>query len=306
MSDSAKTPAVVEPTQSLGRRSTLARLLTFGANASSTAPLEVIYRHRLLLRATHWINALIIVFMLMSGLQIFNAHPALYFGLQSDFAHPVLSLTAQTTTSGELKGITQIGWWHFDTTGLFGASNVNGQRVARGFPAWATVPGPQWLAMGRRYHFFFAWFFVANGILFVLWAILSQHFQRELLPTTEDVRALPHEIADHARLKFAHDARALRYNPLQRLTYFLVIFVLAPLIVLTGLTMSPTMDSVFPFLPWLFGGRQTARMIHFLCALAFVLFFVVHIVMVVLSGTLNNLRGIITGRFAIEKESSHG
>jgi thiosulfate reductase cytochrome b subunit len=88
---------------------------------------------------------------------------------------------------------------------------------------------------------------------------------------------------------------------LQRLTYFTVIFVIAPLIVLTGLTMSPTLDTAFPFLPWIFGGRQSARTIHFLCAFSFVLFFIVHIVMVVLSGTWNNIRSMITGRYEIEE-----
>jgi len=287
-------------------RFSLLRLLTFGANADPNAPHTVIFRHGLFLRLTHWLNAAILVFMLMSGLQIFNAHPALYFGAQSDFAHPALSMTGITNANGELRGITQIGRWQLDTTGLFGASNVDGTRVARGFPSWATIPGTQWLALGRRYHFFFAWFFVANGLMFALWGILSGHFRKDLIPTAHDVTALPREIADHARLKFAHDARARHYNALQKLTYFIVLFVIAPLIVATGLTMSPTLDSAFPFLPWLFGGRQTARTIHFIAAFSLLAFFVVHLVMVVLSGTLNNLRSMITGRYAIEGDDDHG
>jgi thiosulfate reductase cytochrome b subunit len=90
------------------------------------------------------------------------------------------------------------------------------------------------------------------------------------------------------------------------MTYFVVIFVLGPLIVLTGLTMSPTMDSAFPFLPWIFGGRQSARTIHFICAFSFVAFFLVHIIMVILSGTWNNVRSMITGRYAIETENRNG
>lgn len=286
------------------KRSFLLRYLVFGANADPRAPRATIYRHGLFLRATHWLNAVIITFMLMSGLQIFNAHPALYFGAQSSFTHPALSMTAVNGPKGDLRGITQIGPWQWDTTGLFGASDVDGARVARGFPEWATIPGPQWLAMGRRYHFFFAWFFVANGVLFALWAFLSGHLRKDLLPTGEDIAHLPHEIADHARLRFAHDARAKRYNALQKLTYFIVLFVIAPLIVLTGLTMSPTLDSAFPFLPWIFGGRQTARTIHFICAFSFLAFFIIHIVMVVLSGTWNNLRAMLTGRYEIEKGAS--
>jgi thiosulfate reductase cytochrome b subunit len=113
-------------------------------------------------------------------------------------------------------------------------------------------------------------------------------------------------VLSHARLKFAHDERAKRYNAIQKLTYFLVIFGLGPLVVLTGLTMSPTLDAAFPFLPWVFGGRQTARTIHFICAFSFLGFFIIHLIMVVLSGTWNNVRSMITGNYAIEKDAGHG
>ena len=288
------------------RQSLAARLLIYGANAKPDSLHTFFYRHGVFVRATHWINAVVLTFMLMSGLQIFNAHPALYFGSQSTFDHPALSLTAATAPNGELRGVTQIGSWHFDTTGFLGASNMDGTRVARGFPSWATIPGPQWLALGRRYHFFFAWFFVLNGLLFALWAFTSGHFRKDLLPTSSDIADLPREIVDHAQLKFAHDSRAKRYNALQKLTYFVIIFGIGPLIVLTGLTMSPTMDSALPFLPWLLGGRQSARTIHFICAFSFLAFFIVHIVMVVLSGTWNNLRSMLTGRYAIESEGQDG
>jgi thiosulfate reductase cytochrome b subunit len=154
--------------------------------------------------------------------------------------------------------------------------------------------------MGRVWHFFFAWLFVVNGLAFAIYASASGHF-RDLLPTWRDVRALPQEIVEHAKLHFPRGEAAKSYNALQKITYFLVIFVIGPLVVLTGLTMSPTMNSAFPELVWIFGGRQSARTIHFLCAFAFVAFFIVHIAMVVLSGTWNNLRSMITGRYAIEK-----
>jgi thiosulfate reductase cytochrome b subunit len=258
------------------------------------------YRHALPTRLTHWANALILLVMLMSGLQIFNAHPELYWGKSADFAHPALSLTAESN-GDKLTGVTQIGRWHFSSTGVFGASEQQGAIVQRGFPAWSTLPSdsPN-LALGRLWHFAFAWLFVINGGLFALYAIVGGHFRRDLLPTADDFRHLPREITDHARLKFPKGEAAKRYNSLQRLAYFFVIFVLAPLIVLTGLTMSPTMDSAFPWLLWVFGGRQSARTIHFICAFSFVGFFIVHIAMVVLSGTWNNLRSMITGRYAIE------
>ena len=265
------------------------------------APHRFIRRHTIAVRIAHWINAVCLLFLLMSGLQIFNAHPALYWGRSSDFDHPLLSLTAQDGERGPV-GITQIGPWRFDTTGVLGVSNEDGAPAARGFPSWATLPGPQWLAMGRLWHFALAWLFVADGVLFWVYAFGRRHLQDDLLPRKTDLAHLPREILDHLKLRFPRGEDARRYNALQKLAYFSVIFVLGPLVVLTGLTMSPTMDSAFPELLWVFGGRQSARTIHFLCAFSFLGFFVVHIVMVILSGTWNNLRSMITGRYAIESD----
>jgi thiosulfate reductase cytochrome b subunit len=272
---------------------------------AAAAHRKFFYRHTLPIRVMHWTNAIVLAIMFMSGLQIFNATPALYWGNASDFDHPILAFSATQNTDGSLNGFTHIGSWTFNTTGVLGASTADGQQSYRGFPAWATLPGPQWLAMGRLWHFFFAWFFVINGIVFAAYALWSRHFQKELLPKPADIKHLPQEIADHARLRFPKGEAAKHYNALQKLTYFLVIFGLGPLVVLTGLTMSPTMDSVFP-LATLFGGRQTARTIHFICAFSFLGFFIIHIVMVILSGTWNNIRSMITGRYAIEPESDHG
>jgi len=257
-------------------------------------------RHSAVVRIAHWINAICLAILLMSGLNIFNAHPALYLGQGSNFAHPAVILGAMTDDAGNpVKGITSIGDHHFDTTGVLGASKVDGQLTARGFPSWATLPGPNWLAMARQWHFAFAWILVFNALVFFIYGLLSRHFIRDLAPTRRDIVHLPREIADHARLKFPHGEEARHYNGLQKLAYCGVIFVLGPLIVLTGITMSPTMDAAFPFLLWIFGGRQTARVIHFLCAFSFLGFFIVHIAMVVLSGTWNNVRSMITGRYAI-------
>jgi thiosulfate reductase cytochrome b subunit len=281
----------------------LARVRT-ALGLKEPGPRTLFYRHTLAVRLLHWSNAVILLVMLMSGLQIFNAHPALYIGNGSNFDHPVFSLFG-ATENGQTVGITQIGSWQFHTTGVLGASEQFGQTVPRGFPSWITLPGlsPE-LAMGRLWHFAFAWLFVINGALFAAYAFLSGHFSRDLLPRRADIAHLPREIVDHARLRFPKGEAAKRYNALQKLAYFSVIFIVAPLIVLTGLTMSPTMDSAFPFLPFIFGGRQTARTIHFLSAFAFVAFFLVHMIMVVLSGTWNNLRSMITGRYAIEPQET--
>ncbi|HWC63763.1 MAG TPA: cytochrome b/b6 domain-containing protein [Rhizomicrobium sp.] len=272
-----------------------------------SAPHYFFYRHKWPVRVAHWINALCLLVLLMSGLNIFNAHPALYWGNGSNFDHPLLATHAQFDDDGyPVKGITTLFGHAFDTSGWLGMSVEDGERVVRGFPAWATLPAPNWLAMARQWHFAFAWLLVINGAAFFLYGFLSRHFTRDLAPTAQDIRHLPQEITDHARLKFPHDARARHYNALQKLAYCFVLFVLAPLIVLTGLTMSPTMDAAFPILPAIFGGRQTARTIHFVCAFSFLGFFIVHIVMVILSGSWNNLRSMLTGWYVIRKEAPHG
>ena len=258
-------------------------------------------RHKLFVRIAHWLNALCLAVLLMSGLNIFNAHPALYWGNGSDFDHPALMLGAYQDEFGQVtKGVTGIGAKEFDTTGVLGASTYGGGLVPRGFPAWATLPGPNWLALARQWHFAFAWILVINAAVFFFFGIRNRHFVKDLIPQRSDLGHLGREIAQHVRLRFPHGEESRRYNALQKLAYSLVIFVLGPLILLTGLTMSPTLDAAFPLLPALFGGRQTARTIHFLCAFSFLGFFVVHIAMVVLSGTWNNLRSMITGWYAIE------
>jgi thiosulfate reductase cytochrome b subunit len=266
----------------------------------SSAAAPEIRRHAVPTRLAHWLNALCVLVLLMSGLQIFNAHPALYLGNASDFNHPVLAMTAWQGPDG-LKGYTWIGSHRIDTTGLFGVSDVDGVAMARGFPAWATLPGPQWLAMGRLWHFAAAWIFALNGFLFALWAAWSGHL-RALWPSRADLKALPRTVAEHVRLRFPKGEAARRYNPLQKLSYLAVIFGLGPLMLLTGLTMSPTMDAAFPQLLWLFDGRQTARTIHFVCAAALFGFFLLHMAMVALSGPWNNLRAMVTGRYVIEAE----
>jgi thiosulfate reductase cytochrome b subunit len=235
--------------------------------------------------------------LLMSGLQIFNAHPALYWGEQSNFSAPVLELAAQQSASGQLLGITTIFGHPFATTGVLGVSRTYGRTEARGFPAWATIPSGQWLAMGRRWHFFFAWIFVVNGALYSLYLLISGHLRRGLLPSRRDLREIGSSVWDHLRLRFPKGEEG--YNVLQRLSYLLILFGLVPLLILAGLAMSPRIDAGFPVLVTLFGGRQSARTVHFLCAFGLLTFTVVHLVMVVLSGVWNNVRSMLTGWYAI-------
>jgi thiosulfate reductase cytochrome b subunit len=263
----------------------------------------LVYRHSRITRVTHWINLLALTVLLMSGLQIFNAHPALYWGQKATFARPWLAITTEEQ-NGAVAGVTQIGAVKLKTTGVLGYSGKPGAESARGFPAWATAPSYQSLADGRRWHFFFAWLFVLNGLTYLTFNLANGHVRRDLLPTGDQLspRHLWHEILDHARLRFPKGEAARRYNALQKGAYLGVIFGLLPLMVMTGLTMSPSINAGAPWLLDLFGGRQSARTIHFISASLIVAFVLVHVAMVVFSGLINNLRSMVTGRYAIQLE----
>jgi thiosulfate reductase cytochrome b subunit len=264
----------------------------------------LIRRHSLTVRLSHWLNVLVMTVLLFSGLQIFNAHPYLHWGQYGADDDPaVLSLQA-FNDDGVLKGVTRIGSLSFDTTGVLGVSTVDGEPTARGFPAWITLPRYQDLATGRRWHFFFAWAFVINGLIYLAYGILSRHIRRDLVPNRAELTPahLGHEIADHVRLRFPKDEKARHYNTLQKITYLVVISFMLPGMILTGLTMSPGFNAFAPWLLDLFGGRQSARTLHFLFAMSLVAFVLIHIAMVLASGVFNNMRSMITGRYAIRME----
>jgi thiosulfate reductase cytochrome b subunit len=268
---------------------------------SANAGARVVYRHTVLVRVTHWINAICFFILLMSGLQIFNAHPALYWGAQSTFDKPFVALTAEQKNDGSIEGVTTILGRRLDTTGVLGASRDESGRIQpHGFPGWATIPSYQDLATGRRWHFFFAWLLVANGLFYVGNLVARRHI-RDFLPSPKELRAIPRSIFEHLRLHFPKGDEALRYNVLQKLAYLSVIVAL-PVLILAGLTMSPGLDSAFPWLVRLFGGRQSARTIHFILAFYLVGFVIVHLVMVLVSGVFNNLISMITGRYRIQEE----
>lgn len=264
------------------------------------SPTRTTYRHRLPVRIMHWVNVLCLFFLLLSGLQIFNAHPALYWGHDSDFDAPALSLTARTGADGSLRGQTQIGGLRVDTTGMLGVSkNRHGVDVRRGFPRFATIPSSKNLAEGRSWHFFFAWLFVINGLAYWLWSWRARHLRDDLAPTRADWRGIGASIREHLRFRHPTGEAATRYNILQKLAYLLVIFVLLPGIVLMGLAMSPQLDSVLGWMVDLVGGRQSARTWHFIFAFALVGFVLIHVFMVLVSGPINQLRAMITGRYRI-------
>jgi len=270
-----------------------------------TGKRTLIRRHSLTVRLSHWLNVLCMTVLLFSGLQIFNAHPALYWGQYGADNDPSFIAMEAVQDGDRVKGMTRIGSLSVETTGVLGVSKVDGEPTARGFPAWLTLPSYQDLATGRRWHFFFAWLFVTNGLIYMAYGFLARHFRRDLLPTRDELTAshLVHEVADHARLRFPKGEKARHYNALQKLTYLLVIFFLLPVMIATGLTMSPGFDAFAPWLLDLFGGRQSARTLHFITAGALVAFVIVHVAMVLVSGVFNNMRSMITGRYAILTEA---
>jgi thiosulfate reductase cytochrome b subunit len=255
-------------------------------------------RHALAVRIMHWIN--VVALMLMSGLQIFNAHPALYFGNSSyGGREPWLVIGAREDAQGKPVGYTRIFGREFTTTGVLGLSTDAGRMYAQGFPSWLTIPSHQWLAMARSWHFFFAWIFLVNGLCYVAYTIASRHLARDLWPTRNDVRGLGGSIVDHLRLRHPTGEAAKRYNVLQKIAYLTVIFVLLPLIVLMGLGMSPRLDTLFGGWVGWFGGRQSVRSIHFIVAWLLVAFVLVHLFEVIVTGLWNNVRSMITGRYRV-------
>jgi thiosulfate reductase cytochrome b subunit len=258
-----------------------------------TSERPLVYRQSAWTRVTHWLWAISLFFLLLSGLQIFNARPDLYIGQQSGFGfdNTILSFSAANTEHGP-KGYTTVFGRTFDTTGVLGLSGKGEDLAARAFPAWATIPSYQDLATGRVVHFFFAWVLAATLLVWLVSSLVNGHVKRDLLPRGSDIRRLPVDIAEHLRFRFHHRRD---YNTLQKLSYAFVLFILLPLMILTGLTMSPGMDAALPFLVDIFGGRQTARTIHFAGMALIVLFFVVHVLMVLAAGPFNELRSIVTG-----------
>lgn len=253
----------------------------------------LVYRQSRWTRLTHWTWAVALFFLLLSGLQIFNARPQLYIGQESGFGYDntIFQIGAMNTENGP-RGFTKIFGHSFDTTGVLGWSGPPGQERARAFPSWATIPSYYDLGTARVVHFFFAWVLSATLLVWLVAGLVNGHVRRDLVPRPADIRRLPRDVIDHAKLKFHHTRD---YNTLQKLAYGGVLFVLLPLMILTGLAMSPSMDSVLPWLNEVLGGRQTARTVHFTVMTLLVLFFIIHMLMILAAGPINELRSIVTG-----------
>ncbi len=243
----------------------------------------------------------------MSGLAIFNYHPALYWGHYGYNGVPAFIVIGSTIDPETRRpvGVTRIGGKIFETTGVLGVSYDSSDRLARrAFPSWLTLPSGPGLALARDWHFLVAWLFVLNGAVYLAFGLFSGHFRHDLAPTIEQMRPrhILGDIWNHIRLRHPRGEADRRYNALQKFAYLTVVFVLLPAMVLSGLTMSPAVTSAAPFLFDLFGGRQSARTIHFLAANLIVLFVLVHVIQVLLTGAVNGMRSMITGRYTIRPE----
>ena len=215
-------------------------------------------RHALSTRLWHWLNLLCVVVLFMSGLTISNAHRRLYWGD-----------------------------WGFEASQAW-------LMVPR-FPDWMTIPGYYSLAVARDWHILMAWPF-ALGLLFMWIAMMiNRHFKRDIVTKPREWRpsAIWRDVVEHLKLNFDHHEG--KYNFLQKLAYGLVLGVFLPMMIFTGISISPGMEPTFGWLVDLLGGRQSARSLHFIFAFAIAGFFIVHVLLVILSGPIRQMQDMITG-----------
>ena len=253
---------------------------------------SLVYRHNNVTRLTHWVNALALTVLFMSGLQIFNAHPHLYWGHTSDPGTAFLSISSSGDPGSE-RGYIELFGLRITTTGFLGVQQTEMETVQQAFPGWLTIPSYYWLAGGRHWHFFFAWVFVLNGALYVVYNLLNGHMRKFFL-TPGDAAKIPAMGLYYLRLR-QDSPQEGEYNPLQKMAYTGVFVFLVPLVVLSGMAMSPQLNQAFNWLPAIFGGRQSARTIHFLLTFAFAAFVFGHVFMVLTTGVFNNMRTMISG-----------
>ena len=226
-----------------------------------------IARHSAVVRVTHWITTLCFLALLVSGVEILISHPRFYWGETGNVLTPPLFKLPIPASRATVP--TGYGYVLPDQNG------------------WS-----------RYLHFQAAWLAVLTGLLYVVFGLLKGHFRQNLFPARADLswRALSTVIARHLSFRPASEAEAWSYNVLQRLTYLFVIFVLFPLVIWTGLAMSPAIASAFPAAVTVLGGQQSARTIHFFVSVFLLLFLLAHVVMVCLAGFRNRMRAMITGR----------
>jgi len=238
------------------------------ATSAATVPATAApTRHSALVRVTHWITAICFLALLLTGIEILISHPRFYWGEAGNInTAPLFKIPIPSSRSSVPTGYGYV------------LPDQNG---------WS-----------RYLHFQTAWIAVFTGLLYVIYSFFSGHLGRNLLPAGADLswRAFSTALADHLRFKRPSADEAWSYNLLQRLAYLGVIFVLFPLVIWTGLAMSPAVMSAFPSAVSILGGQQSARTIHFFVTVFLVLFFLVHVMMIFIAGFWSRMRAMITGR----------
>lgn len=262
---------------------------------------KVVYRHSAATRVTHWLFFLAFLALVSSGLQIFNAAPFLDASDKTDPGHRVLQISAPREGQGQ---VTLFGRTFSTTNWLGWTDDGMGGQGPRAFPAWITIPSYQDLADGRRWHLFFAWIMTLSGLAYVIWGFARRDLRQLVLRPGDIPKIVPMQLY---YLRLRKDAPPHgKYNPLQKTAYTLVLFVFAPLLVLSGLALSPGFDAWMPWLPHLLGGRQFARLWHFAAMIALIGFFVTHLVLVLTTGVFNHLRSMVTGYYRLGAHDGTG
>jgi len=249
---------------------------SFVATAASASPASTLTpRHSLLVRVTHWIITLSFFALLVTGSEILISHPRFYWG----------------ETGNNL------------TPALFRIPIPASRRLV---PTGYGYTLPDANGWSRALHFQAAWVVVLTGLLYGIYGLFSGHFRRNLLPGRADFswRSISADIGRHLRFARPSDADARSYNLLQRFAYLFVVLVLFPLVIWTGLAMSPAFTSAFPATVILLGGRQSARTLHFFLSVALLLFLIVHVVMIFVAGFGQRMRAMITGRASKRMEDA--
>jgi thiosulfate reductase cytochrome b subunit len=218
--------------------------------------------HSYNVRICHWVNVVACTYLLVSGVHIFLDFPELYWGHTGYRGYPAAFRLADWGLTWEEAG-------------------------ALGNRRW-----------GRNYHFTFAWVFLINGAIYVGWNLYSTHFRDRMLPARDEltVARMRMELGEHFRGRLRRHISSGSYGTLQKTSYLVLIFAFMPLMILTGIAQSPGFTAAMPALLDLFGGRQSARTLHTIGTVVFLLFVAVHVLEVAAAGFVNRVRSMITGK----------